>query len=130
MDKNELIKIAITAVVVTCAKELVTFIIKQSATVVRKLKSVATPTLKRHWRLIPIIFDLVVIGFVFWFIFSSLTDKTPATKGFAAMCSLLVLMLLTYLKELPEQLRAYVITLRTKSPNKALQATAAAPPVL
>ena len=98
MDKNELIKIAITAVIVTCAKELVTFVIKHSATAAKKLKSVATPTLKRHWRILPIIYYLTVIGFILWFIVHSLGDSTPATKGFAALCSFLVLILISYSK--------------------------------
>jgi hypothetical protein len=127
MDKSQLLTIVITAVITAVIKELVTFAAKHSPKLTATLKKIATTVLRKHWRMVPILYDLLIIVFGFWFLASAINDKTPATKGFAALCSMMVLTLVDRLKELPEHALAYRNALRSTAANKALQATAAAP---
>ena len=115
MDKNEFIKIAIAAAIATCLKELLTLIIKQSPLVATKLKVVLIPILRRHLPALPIFFDALFIVLGYWFICAAIGDTTPATKGFAASCTIVAIFIVQQFQQLPEHVREYRQNLRRKA---------------
>ena len=124
MDKNEFVKIAIAAVIATCLKELLTFIIKHSPTAAAILRAALIPILRRHLRALPIFFDTLFICFGYWYIFSAVADETTATKAFVASCTTVAILIMQQFQRLPEDVWEYREHLRRTSPNHALQRTA------
>lgn len=89
MDKSELMKIAIAALVAAVARELIAFSIKRSPVVARTLKTVAVSILNKHWRIFPIAGNLIVILLGMAFIVLELFDGSIASKRFVAFMVLL-----------------------------------------
>jgi len=113
MDKSELIKTAVTAVIAVCARELVGFIIRQSKTAAATLKAVAVVILKRHWMIVPVIFDSLFLVYLVWFFISPLVfDRSPATKQDVVICALASACAVDVLNHLRKDLLGYVISLR------------------
>jgi predicted permease len=117
MDKNELIKIAVTAVITVCARELVGFIIKRSKTAANTFKKIAVLILnKKHWMLIPVVIDSMILFFLFSvFISPFLFDHTPATKQFVVFCAFGTASAIDIINHLRRDISGYVRDLREPS---------------
>jgi intracellular septation protein A len=85
MDRIELTKIAIAALMGAAAKELIAWIFRHSPAVARVLTKAAIKILKRHWRILFILYDLFFVFMGIYYLILFCRDTTPATKQFVVI---------------------------------------------
>ncbi len=106
---NELTKLTLTAIIGVITKELVTWLIGhiKSKKVGSKLKSVLDKKVPKN--LFNIFSDVVLILVNSWFLYESVVDPSPLTRGAVFIIALSVGFILFWVRELSLDIRKYRI---------------------
>ena len=130
MDNAELIKIAVTAAVTVCFKEIASFVLKHSKTVAATLNKVASGFLRRHWRGFLAVFDLCTsifgIGMIILFLWE---DDVATSQGFSAFMAMCAVFTVLGLLNFREDMEIYLNALQRKSPEPTGRLDRTAAPV-
>jgi hypothetical protein len=119
MDKNELIKITVTAVITIIARELVAFVLRHSKTAASVLKPAAIAIFNRHWMIIFVVVDAAIFSlFVYFIIAGFLMDDRPVTRPAIIMGAIVCIMLRQSVMDLVKSIANYFESLKKTRPPK------------
>jgi hypothetical protein len=118
MDKNELIKIAVTAVITIIAREVVAFIFRHSKTAINIVKPISIAIFKRHWKIMPVLLDGVFFILSIWLNFTFINDESLATRKFVIFSGLNFVYALFWFNKLEKDVPNYFLELKRTRPPK------------
>jgi hypothetical protein len=107
MEMSEITKYAVTAIVSVLAKEAITYAIKLSPTFAAWVKRNILYPLSYHWRLIPILFNIVLNVFFFVAVFLFHNHKENASVGFVMEMAMIVFILVSSNQNFQDGVLAY-----------------------